>query len=147
MKLAITGAAGFLGYHLCNGFAGHFDRILGMDIARIDPREYPQDMEFCKVDVRDKEAIHEALKGTDAIVHSAAALPLWKKKDIYDTNVKGTLNVLEAAHAQGMARVVFVSSTAVYGVPKKHPINEYDPLVGVGPYGETKIVAEHLCEE
>ncbi len=81
------------------------------------------------------------------MVHSAAALPLWSRKDIYDINIEGTRNVLIASRRNGIRRVVFVSSTAVYGVPKKHPIYEDDPLVGVGAYGETKIAAERICEE
>jgi nucleoside-diphosphate-sugar epimerase len=60
-------------------------------------------------------------------------------------NVHGTENVLRAARDAGVRRVIFISSTAVYGVPEKHPIEEDDPLVGVGPYGESKIDAEALC--
>ena len=60
-------------------------------------------------------------------------------------NVGGTENVLRAADDAGVRRVVFISSTAVYGVPEKHPIEEDDPLVGVGWYGESKIDAEALC--
>jgi nucleoside-diphosphate-sugar epimerase len=117
-----------------------------MDIAPFEESEFPENARCLKVDVRDRSAVRSALKGSDVVIHGAAALPLWKKRDIYDTNVGGTLNVLEAAHDQGIERVVFISSTAVYGVPKKHPIEEEDPLVGVGAYGETKIEAEKMCE-
>src|SRR5439155_414280 len=55
--------------------------------------------------------------------------------------------VLRAARVAGVERVVYISSTAVYGVPEKHPIEEDDPLIGVGPYGESKIVAERICLE
>jgi nucleoside-diphosphate-sugar epimerase len=147
MKLAITGAAGFLGYHLCNGLSSRFEEIIGIDIAPFERSEYPKNVHFVNADVRDERGLRDALKDCDMVVHGAAALPLWKKEDIYTTNVQGTRNVLEAAIAHGIERVVFVSSTAVYGVPKKHPIYEIDPLVGVGPYGETKIEAEELCVE
>src|SRR6267142_174720 len=60
-------------------------------------------------------------------------------------DVGGTENVLRAADDAGVRRVIFISSTAVYGVPEKHPIEEDDPLVGVGAYGESKIDAEGLC--
>src|SRR5205085_251951 len=60
-------------------------------------------------------------------------------------NVTGTELVLDESRAADVKRVVFVSSTAVYGVPEKHPIEEDDPLVGVGSYGESKIDAEGLC--
>ncbi|GAH35555.1 unnamed protein product, partial [marine sediment metagenome] len=89
----------------------------------------------------------QLLAGADLVVHAAAALPLWKKKDIFSTSVDGTRSVLEAAIQNGIKRVVYVSSTAVYGVPEKHPIDEDDPLVGVGSYGEAKIEAERLCEQ
>jgi nucleoside-diphosphate-sugar epimerase len=64
---------------------------------------------------------------------------------IRGVNVRGTENVLVAARDAGAGRVLFISSTAVYGVPEKHPIEEDDPLVGVGWYGESKIDAEALC--
>jgi len=147
MKLAITGGAGFLGYHLANQLKDKFDEIFLIDIEEIDPKEYPQNIRFFKVDVRDKDSLEKALKNVDLIVHGAAALPLWKKEDIFSTNVNGTKNVLDIALKYKIERVVFVSSTAVYGIPKKHPIYEDDPLIGVGPYGESKIIAENICKE
>jgi len=93
--------------------------------------------------VRDEDAVRRLAAGTDVIVHAAAALPIQASREsIRSVNVGGTENVLAAA---GDARVVLISSTAVYGVPDKHPIEEGDPLVGVGHYGESKIDAERLC--
>jgi len=86
-----------------------------------------------------------AAEGIDIVVHAAAALPLYTKKEIYSTDIDGTRNVMEAAFQQGAQRVVHVSSTAVYGIPEHHPINEEDALVGVGPYGKAKIAAEEIC--
>jgi nucleoside-diphosphate-sugar epimerase len=86
------------------------------------------------------------VEGADVVVHAAAALPIRASRDeIRSVNVGGTENVLRAARDAGARRVVFISSTAVYGVPEKHPIEESDPLVGVGWYGESKIDAEALC--
>lgn len=147
MKIAVTGGAGFLGFHLCNKLAEKFDEIFVIDIAPINPAEYPKNAKYFKIDVRDFKALDTILANADIVVHGAAALPLWKKEEIFSTNVSGTKNVLEAAKKKGIKRVVFISSTAVYGIPKKHPIYENDPLVGVGPYGETKIEAERICEE
>ncbi len=147
MKLAITGGAGFLGLHLCRKLADKYEEVLVLDIAEIDSSEYPKKTRYLNVDIRDYEAVNKALKGVDVVVHGAAALPLWKNKDIYDVNLKGTENVLNAARENKIERVVFVSSTAVYGVPEKHPIYEDDPLVGVGAYGESKIQAEKICEK
>lgn len=147
MKLAVTGGAGFLGYHICNRLKGRFEEIVVIDIASIEPSEYPHNIRYFNVDVRNRDALEHAFEGIDVVVHCAAALPLWEKMDIFDTNIEGTRNVLLAAEKNGIKRVVFVSSTAVYGVPQKHPIYEDDPLIGVGPYGESKIAAEKICEE
>ncbi len=146
MKLAITGGAGFLGYHVANQLGKEYDEIVIIDIAPIDLKEYPKNVKYYQVDVRDLKELKKVLKGVGKIVHAAAALPLWKRKDIYETNINGTQNVLEAAIANQIKRVVYISSTAVYGVPEKHPIYENDPLVGVGPYGESKIEAERICQ-
>jgi len=146
MRLAITGGAGFLGYHIANQLASRYDEILVLDITPVDLKEYPSNARYIKTDVRDRRALADIFKNVDIVVHGAAALPLWKRKDIFDINVGGTRNVLDAALAAKIKRVVFVSSTAVYGVPKKHPLFEDDPLVGVGPYGESKIAAEMVCQ-
>ena len=80
-------------------------------------------------------------------MHAAAALPIQSSRGaIRSVNVEGTAIVLAAALEAGVRRVVLISSTAVYGVPERHPIHEDDPLVGVGWYGESKIEAEHLAE-
>ncbi len=147
MNLAITGGAGFLGYHLCRGLARAYDEISVIDIVPIDPSEYPQNVKYFKVDVRDIAALEKVLQSATHVIHTAAALPLWKESDIYDINVNGTKNVMEIALRNKIAKVVYVSSTAVYGIPEKHPIEEGDPLVGVGPYGETKITSEKICSD
>ncbi|MFQ5945287.1 MAG: NAD-dependent epimerase/dehydratase family protein [Anaerolineae bacterium] len=146
MRLAITGGAGFLGLHLADLLSGEFDEIRLLDIAPVDPEEYPKNTTHQRVDVRDREALSPALEGVHLVVHAAAALPLWRAADIVSTNATGTQNVLEAAGELGIERVVFVSSTAVYGIPEVHPIREDDRLHGVGPYGESKIEAERICQ-
>ena len=145
MKIAITGAAGFLGYHLAQGLGAAHELTL-LDIAPFDPAEYPAGAGFHDADVRDAAALRRLFAGQDAVIHAAAALPLWKKSEIRAINVRGTVNVLDAAQRNGVERVVYISSTAVYGVPDKHPLEETDPVHGVGAYGESKIAAEHLCE-
>ena len=147
MNLAITGGAGFLGYHLANRLSEKFDKILILDISPIDRSEYPKNTKFFNADVRDFKTLDKIFKNTDFVIHAAAALPLWNKKDILETNIQGTKNVLEAARKNRVKRVVFISSTAVYGIPKKHPVFESDPLSGVGPYGESKIEAEKICKQ
>lgn len=145
MRLVITGGAGFLGYHLSRRLSDKYAEIIIADIVPPEPSEYPKNAKYINADVRDHAQLARIFKGADAIVHAAAALPLWRKQDIFDINVGGTVNALEAAKSNNIRRLVYISSTAVYGVPKKHPLYEDDPLIGVGPYGESKIAAEKIC--
>jgi len=142
----ITGASGFFGYNLCRYLLKKGQKVKGIDITDFNYPEISK-IDFFKGDIRDKGFLKKAMKGVDVVVHAAAALPLWSKKDILSTNIDGTRNVLETAFASGVERVVYISSTSVYGIPKKHPVNEKYPLVGVGPYGESKIEAERVCLE
>jgi len=147
MKLAVTGAAGFLGQHICHAFSDNYDEIVALDIEAVNPDEYQKNIRYFNIDVRDPGRLKEALKGADCVVHAAAALPLWKRRDIFDINVAGTRNVLDISRMHGINRVVFISSTAVYGIPEKHPVYEDNVLIGAGPYGESKIAAEKVCGE
>ena len=108
MKLAVTGGAGFLGFHLCSKLADKFDEIFIIDIASINPAEYPGNIKYFNVDVRDFKALDGVIAKADVVVHGAAALPLWRKEDIFSTNVLGTKNVLKAARKNGIKRVVFI---------------------------------------
>ncbi len=145
-KIVITGGAGFFGLHLAQRFAAKYHVVL-YDIADFPHDEYPTSVEKVKGDVRNRYRLEKAFDGASYVVHAAAGLPLLDRPTIIDINVRGTQNVLEAAKTTGVKRVVHISSTAVYGVPEKHPLYEDDPLIGVGPYGESKIAAERLCEE
>ena len=99
-------------------------------------------------DIRHPATARELVQGADVLVHAAAALPIRGSRDeIRAVNVGGTATTLSAAREAGVGRAIFISSTAVYGVPKVHPIGEDAPLVGVGPYGESKIEAEGVCLE
>jgi nucleoside-diphosphate-sugar epimerase len=142
MKYAITGGAGFLGLHLARRLLADGHEVRTLDTAPLDDAELELSVEELRGDVRDADVVRRACEGADVVVHAAAALPIQASRtSIRSVNVDGTANVLEAA----TGRVVFISSTAVYGVPEKHPIEEDDPLVGVGSYGESKIDAERLC--
>ncbi len=120
--------------------------ITSLDIA---PFEYPEKsgVKIVRGDVRDKKIVTEAMKGIQLVIHAAAALPLYKKEDIFSTTLEGTGNLLEAAYNEKVNRFVHISSTAVYGIPDHHPIYEDDRLDGVGAYGKAKISAEKLCEK
>ncbi len=149
-RVLVTGGAGFLGYHLAQQLPKRGIAALACnDIAPFFKEEYPDDAILAQIDVRDADGMYRLIKDNriDTIIHCAAALPLWPRQEIMSTNISGLRNTLEQARRCGVERFVFISSTAVYGVPEKHPIVETDPLVGVGAYGESKIAGEQVCAE
>ena len=89
--------------------------------------------------------VNQLMQEIDIVVHTAAALPLYKPDIIFSTDVEGTRILLESAKAQDVKRFIHISSTAVYGIPDHHPLKEDDKLDGVGPYGKAKILAEEEC--
>jgi len=145
MKVLITGGAGFLGLHLARRFLKADWQVSLLDIAPFPEEEYKGKYRLIRADIRERKELSAAIKGQDVVVHTAAALPLWSRADIMSTNIGGTRNVLDLSRKLGVKRVIYISSTAVYGVPKKHPIKESDPKAGVGAYGESKIKAEEAC--
>jgi len=142
----ITGGSGFLGINMVRFLLEKKKNIINYDIADFDYPEKSQIKSFI-ADIRDKEKLKKDMKGADIVLHFAAALPLYSKEDIFSTEIDGTRNVLEAASENGIKRVIYISSTAVYGIPDHHPIVETDKLIGVGPYGESKIAAEKICNK
>ena len=146
MLWSLSGGAGFLGLHLARRLLAGGHRVRTLDVVPLGDDELEQSVEELRGDVRDPASVRELVAGADVVVHAAAALPIQASREtIRSVNVGGTENVLHAARKTGVGRLVFISSTAVYGVPEKHPIEEDDPLVGVGLYGESKIDAEALC--
>jgi nucleoside-diphosphate-sugar epimerase len=144
-KILITGGSGFLGINLVRHLLAKGETDLrSLDLA---PFDYPERgrVDIRAGDIRDPAAVAAAMRGVNWVVHTAAALPLYRKEDILSTDVDGTRNLLAAAAAAGVERFVHVSSTAVYGIPDHHPLLETDRLQGVGPYGEAKILAEEEC--
>lgn len=144
----ITGGSGFLGINLIRMLIEKGHEVVSLDIEPFTYKDMADRIEHHLVDIRDRSAVdvHMA-NGIDYFMHGAAALPLYKKSDILSTNVQGTRNVLESANQHGVNRGVYISSTAVYGLPEKHPLYEDDPMIGVGPYGVSKIEAEEIVRE
>lgn len=147
MRYLVTGGSGFLGINLIRFLVKKGHEVTSLDIMDFDYEDMKDKIRIVKGDVRDREAVLKSLEDVDIVVHGAAALPLYSKEDIYSTDVDGTEVVLSESFNKGIERVIYISSTAVYGVPDHHPLVEEDELVGVGPYGEAKIEAEKICEK
>jgi nucleoside-diphosphate-sugar epimerase len=142
----ITGGAGFLGINLVRYLLARGHAVTSFDIADFDYPERGQITEI-KGDIRDRAAVDKAMEGINIVIHTAAALPLYKEADIYSTDIDGTKNVIDSAFQHSVERFIHISSTAVYGIPDHHPLLEDDKLDGVGPYGICKIKAEEVCFE
>jgi len=142
----VTGGSGFLGINLIRLLLLRGWTVRSLDIAPFDYPESPR-VESIVGDIRDARVVDHAMSGVDIVVHCAAALPLASDAEILSTGVEGTRVLLDAARHHGVSRFIFISSTAVYGIPGDHPIREDEPLQGVGPYGNAKIGAERLCED
>jgi nucleoside-diphosphate-sugar epimerase len=121
-RVLITGGSGFLGINMvrCLLQQGVTD-IISLDVA---PFDYPEQDRVKAVtgDIRDADVVRQAMEGVQWVIHTAAALPLYTREEIMSTDLEGTRNILTAAEAAGVERVVHVSSTAVYGIPDHHPL-------------------------
>ena len=158
LKILITGADGFIGSHLTEALIrlGHNVRAFvlynsfgswgWLDHCSNDVRGQ---FEVFAGDIRDPHGVKEAMRGCDAVLHLAALIAIpysYHSPDTYvDTNVKGTLNVLQAARELGVRRVVHTSTSEVYGTARFVPITEDHPLQGQSPYSATKIAADQLA--
>jgi nucleoside-diphosphate-sugar epimerase len=145
MKYLITGGAGFLGINLVRYLHSRGHEITSLDIVPFDYPDMNDKIKIITGDIRDKQKVKEAVAEQDIVVHTAAALPLYKPEDIYSTDIDGTRNLIEESFEQKIKRFIHISSTAVYGIPDHHPLLEDDKLDGVGPYGKAKILAEEEC--
>ena len=146
----VTGGTGFLGSHIARRLLADGVHPVLFDIAPLPPDDddIAGQLTVIHGDVQDRAAIRAALEGVEVVIHTAAALPIQASKGkIYAANVRGTRYVLHEAMKDGIKRVVFISSTAVYGVPKVHPIDEESPMVPLGHYGASKVEAEKICRQ
>ena len=157
-KVLVTGADGFIGSHLTEalvrqGYAvrafthyNSFNSWGWLDHCADDVRGQ---FEVFSGDIRDPHGVKEAMRCCDAVLHLAALIAIpysYHSPDTYvDTNVKGTLNVLQAARELGVGRVLNTSTSEVYGSARFVPITEAHPLQGQSPYSATKIAADQLA--
>ena len=143
-RILLTGGAGFLGINLTRYLLRRDHDVVSLDIEDF---AYPEREQIHDIvgDIRDRAIVDRAMDGADYVVHAAAALPLYPPDEIYTTDIDGTRNVIDSAKQHGVKRFVHISSTAVYGIPERHPVREDFPRIGVGPYGEAKVQAEDIC--
>ena len=157
-KILITGSDGFIGSHLTEALvrAGHSVRAFVMynsfnSWGWLDqsPKDIRDNLDVFAGDIRDPHGVKTAMKGCDTVLHLAALIAIpysYHSPDTYiDTNIKGTLNVLQAARELGVKRVVHTSTSEVYGSARFVPITEEHPLQGQSPYSATKIAADQLA--
>jgi len=158
MKILITGADGFIGSHLTETlvregydvrafvFYNSFNSYGWLDSCADDVKGK---FEVFAGDIRDPFGVKEAMKNCDVVLHLASliAIPFsYNSPDSYvDTNIKGTLNILQAARELQVKRVIITSTSEVYGTAKFVPITEDHPLQGQSPYSATKIAADQLA--
>ena len=158
-KILVTGAGGFIGSHLTEllvreGFDVrafvHYNSLGSWGWIDSIPEEEKKNIEVFSGDIRDPNGVRDALRGCDAVFHLAAliAIPFsYHSPDTYvDTNIKGTLNILQAARDLGTSRVLVTSTSEVYGTAQYVPIDEKHPYQGQSPYSATKIGADRLAE-
>nr|MDT0656795.1 NAD-dependent epimerase/dehydratase family protein [Micromonospora sp. DSM 115978] len=143
-RVVVTGASGMLGGWVVRGLS---TRGLPVSATDLRPATDPSDrVPHTIVDIRDRAAMTRVLAGADAVVHCAAALPSYPEPEIHSVIVDGTRTVLTAARDAGVSTVVYISSTAVYGLPTVVPTGEDHPREPVDAYGRAKAAAEQVCE-
>ena len=149
-RILVTGGAGFVGSNLVKRLLRANARVTVLDDLFTGRREnLPDDgCEFVKGSVCDAPLVESLVAAHDLIFHLAArniVVSTRNPREDFETNIGGTLNVLMAARAAGGRRVVYTSSTSVYGNPRYLPINEDDPLSLLTPYAVSKLGGEHYC--
>ena len=155
----VTGADGFIGSHLTEELVKRGEKVRAFclynsfgSLGWIDtlPKEIRDEIDIFMGDVRDPNGVRTAMRGQERVFHLAAliAIPFsYHSPDSYvDTNIKGTLNVLNAARQVGTGRLLVTSTSEVYGTARYVPIDENHPFQGQSPYSATKIGADRLAE-
>lgn len=157
-KILVTGADGFIGSHLVEYLVRQ-----GLDVRAFvyynsfnswgwldqSSPDILKSIDIFSGDIRDPYGVREAMRGCDVVFHLAALIAIpysYHSPDTYiDTNIKGTLNVVQAARDLGVARVVHTSTSEVYGTARFVPITEEHPLQGQSPYSASKIGADQIA--
>lgn len=148
-KVLITGGAGYIGAHIAHDLAdaGFEVRILD-DFSNGLEKRVTRFKDIHRANILDREAVVNAVNGVDSVIHLAAKKAVGESVDnplkYYENNVAGTLNLLAAMSINGVKKIVFSSTAAVYAPSEKDAISEDDPTVPLSPYGATKLLSEEL---
>lgn len=161
MKILVTGAAGFIGFHLCNALLDRGDEIVGFDnvnayydpnlkAARLKLLEGRKGFSFTKGDIMDRAAVAKAMKGVDRVVHLAALAGVRYAYDhpeeYVDVNIKGFFNVIDEVRLQKVDGLIYASTSSVYGGNTKFPSSETDMVDNqVSLYGMNKKSNENMA--
>lgn len=157
-KVLVTGADGFIGSHLTEELVSqgydvraftYYNSFNSWGWLDHSPKKIKNNLDVFAGDIRDPHGIKEAMKGCDAVLHLAALIAIpysYHSPDTYvDTNIKGTLNIVQAARELDVQKVVHTSTSEVYGTAQFVPITENHPLQGQSPYSATKIGADQMA--
>ncbi len=155
MKMLITGGAGFIGSHLCDKYTkeGHtvicFDNFMNGNLTNVRHLLDYRNFKLIKGDVRDSSELEKLTRDVEVILHLAAQIHVDRSyvepRLTWEVNVLGTQNVLEAARLNDVKKVLFASTSEVYGSAQYAPIDEKHPLNAPHPYGASKIAADRMC--
>src|SRR3954462_9135672 len=150
-RVLVTGGAGFIGSNLVRALLEQGDDVRVLDNFSTGNRANLEDVdvEIVEGELRSYERVHHATRGVDVVYHLGAlgSVPRSVQDPLTSSavNVEGTLNVLLAARDSGVRRVVFSSSTSVYGTRRELPVSEDQPPDPLSPYGVAKLAAERYC--
>jgi len=141
----ITGGSGYFGSLLRDRLRSKGQKVRVFDANDADDR--PADVDFVRGDVRNRARVREACAGCDVAYHCVAQVPLAKDRELFESvNVGGTENLLHASQEASVRKVIYVSSSAVFGVPKSNPVTEETEPAPGEAYGRAKLEGEKLCK-
>ncbi len=153
MNLLLTGSSGLLGQCLARLLVERGDKVTGLDMVDPPIASEAVPIDLVRADMSDRSALREAAQGAEVIYHLAAAQRMkpqfsnLDEQEIYDMNLGAVANVLAVAAELGTRKVVFVSSSGIYGIPQTIPCTESHPTIPLGAYGDSKLEAEALCRK
>src|SRR3972149_11635878 len=155
MRILITGGAGFIGSHLCDKYTKEnhtvlcLDNFMSGDLTNVRHLLHYRNFKLIKGDLRDFDLVEKVMRDVEVVFHLAAQIHVDRSYVepvlTYEVNVMGTQNILEAARLHDAKKVIYASSSEVYGSAQCVPIDEKHPLDAPHPYGASKIAADRMC--